>query len=197
MDRVLRRASVLSFIVLMTTGCMQKMVAPQSPQSSMAIIEPIISGKMRVGLSWNSYSYHEKPSTIILMNNQNRLACADLRNTGTGATFPPHYFSGATLCYYPNITAGQYVLMDYPMKQPHEAYRVFLITLYNTLLFDDKKITFSIGSGDVKHVGKYVINMKDTGSKLKVQSISRLDATPSIARARQELAFAKTPWRLK
>lgn len=197
MGRVLIRTSALCFMAVMISGCMQKMVVPQSPQAAMAIIEPIISGKMRVGLSWNSYSYHEKPSAIMLMNNQNRLACADLKNTKTGATFSSHYFTGATLCYYPNIEAGQYELMDYPMQQPHETYTVFLVKLHNTLMFKDKNIRFSIGRGEVKHVGKYVLNMKDTGSKLEVQSISKLDAAPSITRARQELAYAKTPWRLK
>lgn len=197
MGRVLTRVSVLTIIVMMSTGCMPRMVAPQSPQSSMAIIEPILSGSMRVGLAFNSYKYHEKPGAVQFMNNYNRLVCANLKNTTTGEMFSPQPFLGASQCYYPNLQAGKYLFTDYEMRGDGEGYRVLLVTLYNTLVFKEKNIEFSIGRGEVKHVGRYVIHMKDTGGKLEVQKIDKLDASPSVQRARQELARAETPWRLK
>lgn len=95
---------------------------------------------MRVGLAFNSYSYHENPGKIILMNNQNRLICADLRNTKTEEAFPPRYFAGASQCYYQNMPAGKYIFTDYVMRGEWEGYRVFFITLYNTLRFTEKNI---------------------------------------------------------
>lgn len=196
MGRVLTRISVLAIIVLMSAGCMPRMVAPQSPQSSMAIIEPILSGSMRVGLAFNSYKYHEKPGTVQFMNNYNRLVCANLKNTTTGEMFLSQPFLGASQCYYPNLQAGKYRFTDYEMRGAGEGYQVLLVTLYNTLVFKDKNIEFSIGRGEVKHVGKYVIHMKDTGGKLEVQKIDKLNASASIQRAKQELAVAKTTWKL-
>lgn len=197
MGRVLTRVSVLAIIVLMSAGCMPRMVAPQSPQSSMAIIEPILSGSMRVGLAFNSYKYHEKPGTVQFMNNYNRLVCANVKNAGTGEVFSPQWpFMGASLCYYPNLAPGKYLFTDYEMRESGEGYRVFFVNLYNTLVFKDKNIEFSIGRGEVKHVGKYVIHMKDTGGKLEVQKIDKLNASASIQRAKQELAVAKTTWKL-
>lgn len=197
MGRLFTRAGVLAVVVLLSTGCMPRMVAPQSPQSSMAVIEPILSGSMRVGLAFNTYKYHEKSATVQFMNNYNRVVCADLKNTSTEAIFSPQPFLGATQCYYPNLQPGKYRLTDYEMRGPGEGYRVFFITLYNTLVFRDKNIEFSIGQGEVKHVGRYVIHMKDTGGKLEVQKIDKLDAAPAVQRARQELARTETPWRLK
>lgn len=197
MGRVLMRASVLVFVVLMSAGCMPRMVAPQSPQSSMAVIEPILSGSMRVGLAFNTYKYHEKSTTVQFMNNYNRVVCANLKNTTTDEIVSPQPFLGATQCYYPNLQPGKYRFTDYEMRGAGEGYQVFFITLYNTLVFKDKNIEFSIGPGEVKHVGKYVIYMKDTGGKLEVQKIDKLDASSSVQRAKQELAMTETPWRLK
>lgn len=177
-------------------GCMQRMVMPESADASMAIIEPIISGKMRVGLSFNSYSYHENPSVVQFGNNQNRLACADMKNVKTGEVSAPHGFAGATQCYYPNLAAGTYTMMDYPLRYPGETYTVLLAKLHNTLMFGDQQIKFSISKGEVKHVGKFVIHMRDDGSQLKVKSIEKLDASKSVDRAGQELARTKTEWRL-
>lgn len=185
---------VLASMSLM--GCMQRMVVPESADASMAIIEPIVSGKMRVGLSFNNYSYHENPSVVQFGNNQNRLACADLKNVKTGEVSAPHEFTGSTQCYYPNLAAGTYTMMDYPMKNPGETYTVLLAKLYNTLMFGDQQIKFSISKGEVKHVGKFVIHMQDDGSQLKVKSIEKLNVGKSVDRARQELARTNTEWQL-
>lgn len=197
MIRTFARMSLVPLVLLMATGCMQRMVAPESPDSSMAIIEPVISGKMRVGLAFNSYSYHEKPPKIMFMNNYNRLSCADIQNTETGEVISYRGFTGATQCYYPNLSAGTYSLMDYPMKREGETYKVFFLTLHNTLRFEDKKLTFSVGRGEVKHVGTYVLNMKDTGSKLVVESIDSVKGSDAVERAKLELARTETQWELK
>ena len=158
----LKRSSMLVGITIATflSGCATPLAPPKSPQSSMAIIQPIVSGKMRVGLAWNTYAYHEDPSRVSFMNNQNRVICPDVKNKKTGDVFQPNVVPSSSLtpqCYYPNLTAGTYTFNDYKFDGPGETYQVLLVTLSRSLLFSHDELKFEIGSGEVKYLGKFVI----------------------------------------
>lgn len=196
MLKVMHRLGVISLIAFVSTGCMQKMVEPTSPEASMAIIEPVVSGKMRVGLSFNTYSYHEKPPKVMFMNNYNRVACGDIKHNETGVVTEAKSFLGASQCYYPNLSPGTYTMLDYPMVQDGETYFVLFLRLHNTLKFEEEKLTFTIGPGEVKHMGTYVLNMDDSGSKLLVKSIDEIQGSDAASRAKLELSRAETSWQL-
>lgn len=182
------------------SGCATPLAPPKSPQSSMAIIQPIVSGSMRAGLAFNSYSYHEKPSNVSFMSNQNRVICPDVKNKSTGEINNANFLRTSSLtpqCYYPNLSAGTYTFNDYKFDAPGETYKVFLVTLSNTLLFRNEEMKFKIGSGEVKHLGKFVINFKDSDGNLVIDRLDKLDARESITQAKLDLGRAGSPWKLK
>lgn len=193
-----RSALVTATIAILTLplfGCSTTIEAPQSSASSMAIVEPYIVGKMRVGLNFQSYVYSDKPGIVQFNQGSNRLICPDAINQTNGRKYKPKNFIGASQCYYPNLDAGKYVLDDYPLVRDNEMYRVLLVNLHNTVTFNGNTIKFSIRSGEVKHVGKFLVHIKDSGQKVRVLKIDTLDSAPSINKARLELARAKSAWK--
>lgn len=182
------------------SGCATPLPPPNSPKASMAIIQPIVSGSMRAGLAFNSYSYHEKPGNVSFMSNQNRVICPDVKNKNTGEVINSNFLQTSSLtrqCYYPNLSAGTYTFNDYKFDAPGETYKVFLVTLSNTLLFRNEEMKFKIESGEVKHLGKFVINFKDSDGNLVIDRLDKLDAKESIAQAKLDLVRAGSPWKLK
>lgn len=187
-------------VASLLSGCATPLAPPKSPQSSMAIIQPIVSGSMRAGLAFNSYSYHEKPSNVSFMSNQNRVICPDVKNKKTGdvvkASSVPTT-SMTTQCYYPNLTAGTYTFNDYKFERDGETYKVLLVTLSRSLLFRHDELKFDIGNGEVKHLGKYVIYFEQSGDDLAIDRIAKLDARESIKQAKLDMEREKSPWKLK
>lgn len=198
----LKRSLVIVPIAIATflTGCTTPLEAPKSRDSSMAIIQPIVSGKMRVGLAWNTYSYYENPGHVIFMNNQNRVICPDVTNKKTGDVFQANSVPSTSMtrqCYYPNLTAGTYTFNDYKFQGEYETYRVFFWTLSKSLLFRHDELKFDIGSGEVKHLGKYVIYFDQADGDLAINHIVKMDAKESIKQAKLDLEREKSPWKLK
>jgi hypothetical protein len=68
--------------------------------------------------------------------------------------------------------------------------------MHNTVTFGGNNIKFSIRLGEVKHVGRYVVHIKDSGQEAKVVKVESLSAAPSINKARLELTRAKSAWAL-
>jgi hypothetical protein len=192
---------VLIAIATFLSGCaIAPLAPPKSPESSMAIIQPIVSGKMRVGLSFNTYSYYKDPSHVSFMNNQNRVICPDVKNEKTGDVFqvsPVLTRSLTPQCYYPNLTAGTYTFNDYKFDRPGEMYKVVFVTLSKSLLFRHDELKFKIGSGEVKYLGKFVIYFEQSGDDLVIDHIVKLDARESIKQAKLDLERDKSPWKLK
>ena len=191
---------VLIAIATFLTGCATPLAPPKSRESSMAIIQPIVSGKMRVGLAWNTYSYHENPSQVSFMNNQNRVICPDVKNKKTGEVFQSNSIPSSSLtqqCYYPNLTAGTYTFNDYKFDRPGETYLVLLVKLSRSLLFKNDELKFDIGNSEVKHLGKYVIHFQQADGDLAIERIVKIDARESIKQAKIDLEREKAPWKLK
>jgi hypothetical protein len=187
-------------VATLLSGCATPLAPPKSRESSMAIIQPIVSGKMRVGLSWNTYSYHENPSRVEFMNNQNRVICPDVKNKETGEVFKATSILSTSLtpqCYYPNLSAGTYTFNDYKFDRPYETYRVLVVTLSRSLLFRHDELKFQIGSGEVKYLGKYVIYFEQSDGDLAIDRIVKLDPRESIKQAKLDMEREKSPWKLR
>jgi hypothetical protein len=187
-------------IATFLSGCATPLASPKSRESSMAIIQPIVSGKMRVGLAWNTYSYYENPSNVSFMNNQNRVICPNVKNKKTGDVFQSNSVPSSSLtpqCYYPNLTAGTYTFNDYKFDHPGETYQVLLVTLSRSLLFSHDELKFEIGSSEVKHLGKFVIYFQQSGGDLAIDHIVKIDARESIKQAKLDLEREKSAWKLK
>ncbi len=191
---------VLAAIATFLSGCSTPLAPPTSRDSSMAIIQPIVSGKMRVGLAWNTYAYQENPSHVVFMNNQNRVICPDVTNKKTGEIIQASGLRTTSLtpqCYYPNLTAGTYTFNDYKFDRPGETYKVMFVTLSRSLLFRHDELKFDIGSGEVKHLGKFVIYFEQSDGDLAIDRVAKLDARESIKQAKLDLEREKSPWKLK
>lgn len=191
---------VLIAIATLLSGCATPLAPPKSPESSMAIIQPIVSGHMRVGLAFNTYSYYENPSHVVFMNNQNRVICPDVKNQETGEVVKATSILTSSLtpqCYYPNLAAGTYTFNDYKFDRTGETYRVFFVTLSRSLLFRHDELKFQIGSGQVKYLGKYIIYFQQSGEDLAIDHIVKLDPKDSIKQAKLDLERDKSPWKLK
>ena len=193
---------VLIAIATFLSGCATPLplAPPKSRESSMAIIQPIVSGKMRVGLVWNNYSYYEDPSHVSFMNHKNRVICPDVKNKTTGDVFQANSIPSSSLtpqCYYPNLTAGTYTFNDYKFDRTNETYGVLLVTLSRSLLFSHDELKFEIGSSEVKYLGKFVIYFQQSGGDLAIDHIVKVDARESIKQAKLDLEREKSPWKLK
>lgn len=198
-----KKSSLMIVLIATATflsGCATPLAPPKSRESSMAIIQPIVSGKMRVGLAWNTYSYYENPSNVSFMNNQNRVICPDVKNKKTGEVFQSNSIPSSSLtpqCYYPNLTAGTYTFNDYKFDRPGETYQVLLVTLSRSLLFRNEELKFDIGNGEVKHLGKYIIHFQQADGDLAIERIVKIDAREAIKQAKIDLEREKAPWKLK
>lgn len=196
MERYTLITATFAILTLPLFGCTTMMEAPKSSASSMAIVEPYLQGKMRVGLNFQSYVYKEKQGMVIINQGENRLICPDAINQASGQKYKPQNFTGASQCYYPNLNAGTYILDNYPLVRSNETYNVFFVQMHNTVTFGGNNIKFSIRPGEVKHVGRYVVHIKDSGKEAKVVKVESLSAAPSINKARLELTRAKSAWAL-
>lgn len=198
----LKRSLMIAGIAMTTllTGCMTPLEQPKSSQSSMAIIQPIVSGKMRVGLSWNTYSYYPHPSRVQFMNNWDRVICPAIKNKSSGNIFNAKVLMGENLisqCYYPNIEGGSYEFQDYKFDNPGEEYRVLVVTLYRSLLFRHHELDFSIKAGEVKDLGRYIIFMEQSGGDMAITHIQNLGKKDSIEQAKLDLKNQKSNWRVR
>lgn len=197
-----KRSLIIVLIAIATflSGCATPLAPPMSRESSMAIIQPIVSGKMRVGLAWNTYAYQEDPSRVQFMNNQNRVICPDVKNKKTGDVFKASGVPSSSLtphCYYPNLSSGTYTFNDYKFDRPGETYGVLLVTLSRSLLFSRDELKFEIGSGEVKYLGKFVIYFQQSDSDLAIERVVKLDSRESAKQAKLDLEREKSPWKLK
>lgn len=200
---VYQKRSLMIVLIAAATclsGCATPLPPPTSRESSMVIIQPIVSGKMRVGLAFNTYAYQENPGRVSFMNNQNRVICPDVKNKKTGDVVKASGVPTTSMtrqCYYPNLTAGTYTFNDYKFEGAGETYKVFVVTLSRSLLFRHDELKFDIGNGEVRHLGKYVIYFEQSGDDLAIDRIAKLDARESIKQAKLDLEREKSPWKLK